>query len=193
MKPSSFKTFRTIALVSAASFVFAFSLVPLYRIACEKVFGIKLEQGPAGEAQVAGMAVDEARTITVEFDGTVNSKLPWDFKPTQLSMQVHPGKLYEMNYVARNVSDHAIVGNAAPSVAPSTASTYFNKTECFCFTEQMLAAGEERLMPVRFIVDPALPENVTTLTLSYTFFSNDTATAKLGEGAHAPAAARTAP
>ncbi|WP_374473789.1 cytochrome c oxidase assembly protein [Arenimonas sp.] len=193
MKPSSFKTFRTIALVSAASFVFAFSLVPLYRIACEKVFGIKLEQGPAGEAQVAGMAVDEARTVLVEFDGTVNSKLPWEFKPTQLSMQVHPGKLYEMNYVARNVSDHAIVGNAAPSVAPSTASTFFNKTECFCFTEQLLAAGEERLMPVRFIVDPALPENVTTLTLSYTFFSNDTATAKLGEGAHAPAAARTAP
>ncbi|HBD20511.1 MAG TPA: cytochrome c oxidase assembly protein [Arenimonas sp.] len=193
MKPSSLKTFRTIALVSAASFVFAFSLVPLYRIACEKVFGIKLEQGPAGEAQVAGLAVDESRTVTVEFDGTVNSKLPWEFKPTRLSMQVHPGKLYEMNYVARNVSDHAIVGNAAPSVAPSTASTFFNKTECFCFTEQLLAAGEERLMPVRFIVDPALPDNVTTLTLSYTFFSNDAATARIGEGVHAPAAARTAP
>ncbi|MBW8311451.1 MAG: cytochrome c oxidase assembly protein [Rhizobium sp.] len=193
MKPSSLKTFRTIALVSGASFVFAFSLVPLYRVACEKVFGIKLEQGPAGEAQVAGLAVDESRTVTVEFDGTVNSKLPWKFKPTRLSMQVHPGKLYEMNYVARNVSDHAIVGNAAPSVAPSTASTFFNKTECFCFTEQLLAAGEERLMPVRFIVDPALPDNVTTLTLSYTFFSNDAATARIGEGVHAPAAARTAP
>lgn len=193
MKPSALKTFRTIALVSAASFVFAFSLVPLYRIACEKVFGIKLEQGPAGEAQVAGLQVDESRTITIEFDATVNSKLPWEFKPTQLTMQVHPGKMYEMNYIARNIADHAIVGNAAPSVAPSTASTYFNKTECFCFTEQLLAAGEERLMPVRFIVDPALPDNVQTLTLSYTFFSNDAATARLGEGAHAPAAARTAP
>ncbi len=193
MKPSALKTFRTIALVSAASFVFAFSLVPLYRIACEKVFGIKLEQGPAGEAQVAGLQVDESRTITIEFDATVNSKLPWEFKPTQLTMQVHPGKMYEMNYIARNIADHAIVGNAAPSVAPSTASTYFNKTECFCFTEQLLAAGEERLMPVRFIVDPALPDNVQTLTLSYTFFSNDAATARVGEGAHAPAAARTAP
>ncbi|WP_374602259.1 cytochrome c oxidase assembly protein [Arenimonas sp.] len=193
MKPSALKTFRTIALVSAASFVFAFSLVPLYRIACEKVFGIKLEQGPAGEAQVAGLQVDESRTVTIEFDATVNSKLPWEFKPTQLTMQVHPGKMYEMNYVARNISDHAIVGNAAPSVAPSTASTFFNKTECFCFTEQLLAAGEERLMPVRFIVDPALPDNVQTLTLSYTFFSNDAATARVGEGAHAPAAARTAP
>lgn len=193
MKPSALKTFRTIALVSAASFVFAFSLVPLYRIACEKVFGIKLEQGPAGEAQVAGLQVDESRTVLIEFDATVNSKLPWEFKPTQLSMQVHPGKMYEMNYIARNIADHPIVGNAAPSVAPSTASTYFNKTECFCFTEQLLAAGEERLMPVRFIVDPALPDNVQTLTLSYTFFSNDAATARLGEGVHAPAAARTAP
>lgn len=193
MKPTALKTFKTIALVSAASFVFAFSLVPLYRIACEKVFGIKLEQGPAGEAQVAGLQVDESRTVLVEFDATVNSKLPWEFKPTQLTMQVHPGKMYEMNYTARNLSDHAIVGNAAPSVAPSTASTYFNKTECFCFTEQLLAAGEERLMPVRFIVDPALPGNVQTLTLSYTFFSNDAATARIGEGAHAPATARTAP
>ena len=194
MKPDSLKTFRTIALVSAASFVFAFSLVPLYRIACEKVFGIKLEQGPAGEKQVAGLQVDESRTVTIEFDATVNSKLPWDFKPTQLTMQVHPGKMYEMNYVARNVSDHAIVGNAAPSVAPSTASTFFNKTECFCFTEQLLAAGEERLMPVRFIVDPALPDNVQTLTLSYTFFSNDAATARIGEVAHAaPSTVRSAP
>lgn len=194
MNTTSLKTFKTIAMVSAASFVFAFSLVPLYRIACEKVFGIKLEQGPTGEAKVAGLQVDESRTVLIEFDATVNSKLPWEFKPTQLTMQVHPGKMYEMNYIARNISDHSIVGNAAPSVAPSTASTFFNKTECFCFTEQLLAAGEERLMPVRFIVDPALPDNVQTLTLSYTFFSNDAATARVGEGAHVvPVAARTAP
>ena len=193
MKPSSLKTFRTIALVSLGSFVFAFSLVPLYRIACEKVFGIKLEQGPAGEAQVAGLSEDVNRTVTVEFDGTVNSKLPWAFKPQTLSMQVHPGKMYEVNYIARNTADHAIVGNAAPSVAPSTASTFFNKTECFCFTEQMLHAGEERLMPVRFIVDPALPAHVGTITLSYTFFSNDAATARLATGEQTPAVARSAP
>jgi cytochrome c oxidase assembly protein subunit 11 len=192
VKPSSLKTFRTIALVSLGSFVFAFSLVPLYRIACEKVFGIKLEQGPAGEARVAGMQADVNRTVTVEFDGTVNSKLPWAFKPQTLSMQVTPGKMYEVNYIARNTADHAIVGNAAPSVAPSTASTFFNKTECFCFTEQMLAAGEERLMPVRFIVDPALPAHVGTITLSYTFFSNDSATARLVDGAQAHVA-RSAP
>ena len=191
--PSPRKTFRTIVMVALGSFVFAFSMVPLYQIACEKVFGIKLEQGPAGEARVAGLQVDESRTVIVEFDGTVNSKLPWEFKPSQLRMEVVPGKPYEATYVARNTSDHAIVGNAAPSVAPSTASTFFNKTECFCFTEQLLQAGEERVMPVRFIVDPALPANVTTLTLSYTFFSNDAATARVAGAAHAVPAARTAP
>lgn len=191
MQPTPSKTFRTIALVSAGSFVFAFSMVPLYRIACEKVFGIKLEQGPAGETRLAGVEADMTRTITVEFDGTVNSKLPWAFKPNQLTMQVHPGQSYEATYVARNTADHAIVGNAAPSVAPSVASSYFSKTECFCFTEQLLQAGEEREMPVRFIVDPALPDNVTTITLSYTFFTNDAATAKLANG-H-PAVARVAP
>ena len=192
MNDSSKKTFRTIALVSAGSFVFAFSMVPLYRIACEKVFGIKLEQGAAGEARLAGIEEDVARTVTVEFDGTVNSKLPWAFAPQQLTMQVHPGRMYEASYVARNTSDHAIVGNAAPSVAPSVASTYFNKTECFCFTEQLLQAGEERAMPVRFVVDPALPDYVTTITLSYTFFSNDAATAKLATHG-TPAVARSAP
>ena len=192
MNDSSKKTFRTIALVSAGSFVFAFSMVPLYRIACEKVFGIKLEQVAAGEAKLAGIEENVARTVTIEFDGTVNSKLPWAFAPQQLTMQVHPGRMYEANYLARNTADHAIVGNAAPSVAPSVASTYFNKTECFCFTEQLLQAGEERDMPVRFVVDPALPEHVTTITLSYTFFSNDAATAKLATHG-TPAVARSAP
>ena len=189
---ASKKTFRTIALVSAGSFVFAFSMVPLYRIACEKVFGIKLEQVAAGEAKLAGIEENVARTVTIEFDGTVNSKLPWAFAPQQLTMQVHPGRMYEANYLARNTADHAIVGNAAPSVAPSVASTYFNKTECFCFTEQLLQAGEERAMPVRFVVDPALPDYVTTITLSYTFFSNDAATAKLATHG-TPAVARSAP
>lgn len=193
MKPSSKATLKAAALVSVAGFFLTFGLVPLYYIACEKVFGIKLEQGPAGEARVAGLQVDESRTVIVEFDGTVNSRLPWEFKPTQVRMEVVPGRPYEATYVARNTAGHAIVGNAAPSVAPSTASTFFNKTECFCFTEQLLQAGEERVMPVRFIVDPALPDNVTTLTLSYTFFSNDAATARAAVAAPAAPAARTAP
>jgi cytochrome c oxidase assembly protein subunit 11 len=191
VKPELRNTLKRIALVSAGSFVFAFSLVPLYNVACEKVFGIKLEKGPAGEQQVAGMTVDSKRAVRVQFDGTVNSKLPWDFRPLKASMDVQPGKQYEAMFVARNRSSEDIVGNAAPSIAPTQASGFFTKTECFCFTQQMLKAGEERLMPVRFIVNPSLPSDVSAITLSYTFYLNDTATAQLN--APAAGAARSAP
>ena len=163
-------------LVALGAFGFTFALVPLYRIACEKVFGVRLEQGPA---QVAAATAKTARTVTVQFDGGVNSKLPWKFEPKQLTMQVRPGEQYEAMYHARNTSARAIVGSAVPSVAPARASGYFSKTECFCFTAQTLAAGEGRDMPVRFIVDPDLPADVSTITLSYTFFKNDVLTAQL--------------
>jgi len=179
MTPALASTLKKIALISVGSFVFAFSLVPMYNIACQKIFGIKLETGPAGKQQLAGVKVDSKRTVHVLFDGTVNSRLRWNFKPMQLTMDVHPGQLYEARYLARNNAEYAIVGNAAPSIAPEAASGYFNKTECFCFTEQMLKAGEEREMPVRFIVNPSLPDDVGTITLSYTFYINDTATAQL--------------
>jgi cytochrome c oxidase assembly protein subunit 11 len=162
--------------VSLMAFGFSFALVPLYRIACEKVFGIRLERGPA---ETAAVAARSDRLVTVRFDGDVNSKLPWAFAPKQLSMQVRPGELYETAYIARNTSDRDIVGSATPSVAPARASQYFNKTECFCFTAQTLAAGETRDLPVRFIVDPDLPADVRTVTLSYTFFKNDVLTAEL--------------
>lgn len=171
-------TARKIALVSVSCFAAAFTLVPLYEIACEKVFGIKLEDTAGGTQRVAGMAVDPNRTVRVEFDGTVNSKLPWSFEPQVLAMDVVPGKPYEISYVAGNLDDRPVVGNAAPSVAPVTSAGYFVKTECFCFTEQLLAPGESKPMPVRFIVDPALPANVRTITLSYTFFFNEQATAR---------------
>jgi cytochrome c oxidase assembly protein subunit 11 len=163
--------------VALAAFAFTFALVPLYRIACEKVFGVRLEKGPA-DASAKG-AADRARWVTVQFDGGVNSKLPWAFRPELLTMRVHPGRQYEAKYFARNTSDHAIVGNAVPSIAPSRASGYFSKTECFCFTAQTLAAGEGRAMPVRFIVDPDLPADVSTITLSYTFYKNAALTARL--------------
>lgn len=164
--------------VALAAFAFTFALVPLYRIACEKVFGIRLEKSAVDGADVAA-ASNAARTITVQFDGGVNSKLPWKFHPQQLTMQVRPGQLYETTYYARNTSDRAIVGNAVPSVAPSRASGYFSKTECFCFTAQTLKAGQARDMPVRFIVDPELPAEVNIITLSYTFYKNDALTARL--------------
>jgi cytochrome c oxidase assembly protein subunit 11 len=163
--------------VALAAFGFAFALVPLYRIACEKVFGVRLEQGPAQAGAVR--AATQERWVTVQFDGAVNSKLPWQFTPGQDSMRVQVGRQYETTYAARNTADRAIVGSAVPSVAPARASGYFSKTECFCFTAQTLQAGEARDMPVRFIIDPALPAGVKTVTLSYTFYKNDALTAAL--------------
>ncbi|GAB2509911.1 cytochrome c oxidase assembly protein [Lysobacter humi (ex Lee et al. 2017)] len=177
-----------LAAVSVLAFGFTFSLVPLYRIACEKLLGIRLADGP----QQARTGAASERWVTVQFDGTVNSKLDWEFKPQQLTMEVQPGKPYETMYFARNASKNAIVGSAAPSVAPSRASAYFVKTECFCFTAQTLAGGESRDMPVRFVVDPNLPDDVHTITLSYTFFRNDALTARLRTAA-APVASRAAP
>ena len=171
--------------VAFAVFVLTFSLVPLYRIACEKVFGVRLERGASQNTAVHTST--GKRTVRVEFDGGVNSKLPWAFHPEKLTMDVVPGELNEALYFARNESDHALVGSAVPSVAPARASGYFNKTECFCFTAQTLQAGEKRDMPVRFIVDPDLPADVSTITLSYTFYKNDALTEQL-----APASATTA-
>lgn len=165
-------------LVAVAGFAFAFALVPLYRIACERLLGIRLETGPA-HVQAEGLqVVDPSRWVTVQFDGSANSALPWEFRPQEISMRVQPGKLYETTYYARNTSGRTLVGSAVPSVAPARGSRYFSKTECFCFTAQTLAPGEARDMPVRFIVDPALPRDIKTLTLSYAFFRNDTLTAE---------------
>lgn len=189
-QPSNTRATRGIAkmvAVAIGAFAFTFSLVPLYRIACEKVFGVRLERGPV-DAQVAaasgkpGTAVSD-RVVTVQFDAGVNSKLPWGFRPNVQSMQVRVGEQYETTYFAKNESARPIVGSATPSVAPARASGYFNKTECFCFTAQTLAAGESRDMPVRFIVDPALPADVKTVTLSYTFFKNDVLTERLAAAA----------
>ena len=181
-----------LAGVALAAFAFTFSLVPLYRIACEKVFGIRLERTASEGVQDAKTAAAK-RVITVQFDGGVNSKLPWEFSPNQVTMQVVPGELYETTYHARNTSERTVVGSAVPSVAPARASGFFSKTECFCFTAQTLKAGEVRDMPVRFIVDPNLPADVKTITLSYTFFKNDTLTAQAQGTAQAAPVPLSAP
>lgn len=176
---SSAHIVRTTLIVCASAFLFGWAMIPLYRIACEHVLGIKLSEGGVSSAQAAAYVEDESRLVTVQFVASVNSKLPWTFGSELPSVQVHPGKLTEVFFNAHNGSDVSIVGNAVPSVAPNTASLYFNKTECFCFTEQLLAAGESRRMPVRFIVDPALPAEVKQLTLSYTFYENTVATQRI--------------
>lgn len=186
-----------LAGVALAAFAFTFALVPLYRIACEKVFGVRLErvaaQPGAAQGSATTVAGKQERWVTVQFDGGVNSKLPWEFHPEQPTLRVHPGQQYEAKYFARNTGSRAIVGNAVPSVAPARASGYFSKTECFCFTAQTLAAGESRDMPVRFIVDPALPADVRTITLSYTFYKNNAQTAQLNAAKASADLPRAAP
>jgi len=172
---------KTGVIVVACAFLFGFAMVPVYRIVCEHVLGIKLANGATGQTSVDKLVEDTSRTITVQFVTNVNSKLPWGFAAEHPSVDVHPGKLTEVWFDATNQSGAPIVGNAVPSIAPSNASLYFNKTECFCFTEQTLAAGETRRMPVRFFVDPQLPAGVRELTLSYTFYPNEVATRRLSE------------
>lgn len=176
------------ALVACGSmFLFGFACVPIYRIACDHGYlGGRVRNAPDSLAKVASYTADESRWVTVQFVANVNSALKWRFAPEAVSIRVHPGALNEAWFDATNDAPQAIVGNAVPSVAPSQASLYFNKTECFCFTEQTLSSGESRRMPVRFVVDPKLPADIGTLTLSYTFYNNELATKKLAEQASAP-------
>lgn len=153
-------------------FGFGYLLVPLYDVFCD-ITGIGGRT--AGQAAVAVEAKpDLERSIRVEFIASVNSNGPWEFRPDQPSLTVHPGQIYRTTFWARNRRDAEVVGHAVPSVAPGQAAKYFSKTECFCFTEQAFGPGEGRHMPVVFIIDPDLPEHVDTLTLSYTFFDQDT-------------------
>jgi cytochrome c oxidase assembly protein subunit 11 len=188
MNTQNNRTYKKMLWLAIGSFGFAFALVPMYNIACEKVFGIKLDKTASTLKPLAANVAPVDRVVEVHFDGTVNSKLPWQFTPNQIQMSVVPGKVYEASYTAKNIANYSNVGNAAPSIAPNQFSSFFNKTECFCFTEQALLAGEQKNMPVRFIVSPDLPKEIKTLTLSYTFFINDAATAKLNVPAATTAA-----
>jgi cytochrome c oxidase assembly protein subunit 11 len=129
----------------------------------------ELRTGPnAGAAAPLNGQVDGSRTITIEFD--TNARGPWDFKPAQRSMQVHPGELATVMYEFHNRQDRVMAAQAIPSYAPAQAMAHFNKLECFCFREYTLQPGEKRQWPVVFVIDPKLPKDVKTITLSYTFF-----------------------
>jgi cytochrome c oxidase assembly protein subunit 11 len=153
---------------------FGYALVPLYKHICEAL-GINVLS--LAERQVAGSAkglangngqVDYSRQITVEFD--TNARGPWDFKPAVRHMTVHPGELSQVMYEFRNKQDRTMAAQAIPSYAPMQASAHFNKLECFCFNEYTLKPGETKQWPVVFVIDPKLPKDVKTITLSYTFF-----------------------
>lgn len=158
-----------LAMVTVAMFGFGYALVPLYDVFCE-ITGLGGKTGRITDEVVEQTQTREDRLVTVEFITNVNAALPWHFRPKVNKVKVHPGKETLVYFEAANKEAFEITGHAVPSVAPNVMAKYLNKTECFCFTQQVLGPGETKDMPVRFVVDPNLPEHVKTLTLAYTFF-----------------------
>jgi len=154
-----------LGVVVIAMFGFGYALVPFYEKICE-VTGLR---NIARADVVQNTQVDLARQVRIEFDSNVR-KLPWQFRPLEPMLGVHPGELRQVTYEIVNTTDRPLTGQAIPSYGPPHAAQYFRKLECFCFEKQTLQPGERRQMPVVFIIDPALPPDVTTITLSYTFF-----------------------
>ena len=162
------KTTLSLVFFTVLMFGFGYAMVPLYDVFCQ-ITGINGKTQRVVENKTTeDFATD--RWVKVRFDANINGDLPWILKPKEKTMKVQPGKFYEATYIVKNEFDADITGQAVPSVSPSVASLYFKKSECFCFVNQLLKAGETQEMLIRFEVDKDLPESVTALTLSYTFF-----------------------
>lgn len=161
-----------LTVIAVLMFGFAYGLTRMYDAIC-RALGINVlsvsERALPGMSKAApNTQIDTSRTITVEFDA--NARGPWDFKPQQASIKVHPGEMATVMYEFKNIQPRAMAAQAIPSYAPKQATAHFNKLECFCFNEYMLQPGESKTWPVVFVIDPKLPKDVTTITLSYTFF-----------------------
>lgn len=173
IKSENFKMVGKLGVIVLGMFIFGYALVPIYRAICEMT-GINVLA--LGDRQIAGATskapansqVDLTRSINVEFDA--NARGPWQFKPAQSSMKVHPGEMVTVMYEFENVQNRTMSAQAIPSYAPAQAGAYFNKLECFCFSQYTLAPGEKKQWPVVFVIDPKLSKDVSTITLSYTFF-----------------------
>ena len=163
---SNLLTMKKLFIVALGMFGFGFALIPFYQKICE-VTGVNnvLKADVVGNTQI-----DAARFVTIEFDSNLGGRLPWTFRPLQTSVRIHPGELTTVMYEIRNTADRAVTGQAVPSYGPQLAVKYFKKLECFCFTQQTLQPGETRQMPVVFVIGPGLPDDVNTITLSYSFF-----------------------
>jgi cytochrome c oxidase assembly protein subunit 11 len=155
-----------LSVVAVAMFGFGYALVPFYDAICS---ALGVNEFVKADALPANTQIDATRTVTVELDANAHN-LPWSFRPLVRHVSVHPGVLTTIEYEIANVRDTPVTAQAVPSYGPARAGEHFRKIECFCFTQQTLAAGETRRMPVIFVVDPALPKDVNTITLSYTFF-----------------------
>ncbi len=175
LRSDNLRMVRKLCVITLAMFGFGYALVPMYRTICDAL-GVNIlsvsERVVSGNASAssrkASTQVDLSRTITVEFDA--NARGLWDFAPAVRSLQVHPGEMATVMYEFRNTQSRTMAAQAIPSYAPMQASAHFNKIECFCFNEYILKPGETRQWPVVFYIDAKLPKDVTTITLSYTFF-----------------------
>lgn len=155
-------------IIAVLMFGFGYGLVPVYRQICELTGVNILTSKDVSEKEIANSQIDKSRVVTVEFDA--NTQGPWRFRPTVASMQVHPGEMTQIMYEVVNKQAYKMDAQAIPSYAPQQAARFFKKVECFCFKQQTLGPNEARQMPVVFFIDPALPKDVKTITLSYTFF-----------------------
>ncbi len=185
-KQANRRMLTRLSVFALIMFGFGFAMVPYYKKFCE-ITGINNLLQPNTEARdVANTQVDKSRWVTLEFDANTHG-MPWQFAPVQRSVRVHPGEMVQIAYEVKNTGDAAIVGQAIPSYGPKHAAGFVKKLECFCFKQQALAAGESRHMPVQFVIDPALPASINTVTLSYTFFEVKGANAKKTSAAAAAA------
>ena len=164
-------------LVVVAMFAFGFALVPLYDVFCQ-ITGLNGNTGRIDERVAQASQVDTSRWVTVEFTGQVMNGLPWEFRPLQNKLRLHPGETAVVKYYVRNMTAETMNGQAIPSVSPPRAASHFKKVECFCFSRQQLEGGQSEEMPVRFLVESDLPEDVKTLTLSYAFYDVDSSQAR---------------
>ena len=163
------RMFGKLALAACAMFGFGYAMIPIYKSICEATGANSLtRRDEEVDAFARNTQVDLTRTVTVEFDA--NSRGDWLFKPERTTLNVHPGELATVIYELSNTRAQSVVGHAIPSYAPTGSAKYFRKIECFCFKQQTLEANESRRFPVVFVLDPNLPKDVNTITLSYTFF-----------------------
>lgn len=156
-------------LFVAGSFAFGFALVPLYDVLCS-ITGLGNQKSLLRAAELRAGTDAQSRWVTIDFLTNLPTVGNWEFRPVVQSIRVHPGQLYEADFLAHNLTGHATVAQAVPDIVPSKAAAWFHKTECFCFSPQSFQRDEQRVMPVRFFVDPALPDYVDHLTLAYTFY-----------------------
>ena len=186
LRTENLRMLGKLGVIAVGMFAFGYALVPIYNAICEATgVNVLAVSEKAVNVTPSNSQVDVSRVVTVEFDA--NARGPWEFRPRVRSLQVHPGELTTVMYEFQNVQDRVMSAQAIPSYAPRQAAPHFNKLECFCFNQYTLAPGEKKEWPVAFVIDPKLPKDVTTITLSYTFFEVGSKTPAAPQASLAPA------